>query len=333
MMPVSNFNNLMEYLQYGDYRNVYIFVILSKTEEKDGDLYGFFKKDRYEYLHYRSGKQVYFFIPGYENDLHGLRIREENYNPIHFVETVKEFERILPFYHYSGGLEMLLIRFDPMTKRIDGRNYSAYKLEDVIDAYGEYRGWRRIDKFFEDAIYYASECDTFRELKNEIDYAFEEAVGDATNRVLNVDEIEKENYVFISHSFKDRDEGGIIGKVKEALNIIGKENWDAVFDIPTGYKYAGVITAAIEKADAVLLLLSENSLSSEHVEREISIAANERKKICPITLSNYDDFKKNRQLYYYLSNVEVTKDYADKRSPEELAAIIGKLINHRRYGE
>ena len=325
MMPVSNFKDLMRFLEYEDYGNVYIYVVLSRTEERDGNLYGFFNKNRYEYLHYRSGKKVYFFIPGYENRLDTPQVQNE-YNPFHFVQTVREFERRLPFYRYSGGLEMLLIKYDPATKKLDGNNYSAYKLEDIIDTFGEYRGWHKIDDFFEQVIRCGEDCDSFQDLKSRIDYYFEDINGDASNKLLKVEEIKKDNYVFISHSSKDREKGDIIEKVKEALAMLGKDNWDAVYDIPTGYRYAGVITAAIEKAEAVLLILSENSMVSEHVEREISIAANEKKKILPITLSDYDDFRKNREFYYYLSNVEITNNHADLLSVNELANIIGRLI-------
>ena len=323
-MPVSNYSTLMQFLREEDYDNIYIFVVLSKREENNGDLYGFFKKERYEYLHFRSGKRVFFFIPGYENGLRTPEITNKKFNACDFYDTISEFEKRLFLYRYRGGLEMLLIKYNPVKKDIDEREYSVYRLDEITDTYGEYKGWNKIDRFFENVILEAKQCNSFLELKTNIDQAFEKAVDNASAESLDMDDIEKDNYIFISHSRKDRKK--ILGKIKEALKRIGKDNWDAGYDIPRGYKYAGTLVAAIKKADAILLILSKNSLTSEHVEREISVAVNEHKKICPITLSNYDDFTKYRIFYYYLANLEITNDYADKLNIDELEELVRKVL-------
>lgn len=98
--------------------------------------------------------------------------------------------------------------------------------------------------------------------------------------------------VFISYSSKD---SVIADEICCLLEDNGIACWIAPRDIPTGQKYASVISAAIKSCKITLLLFSEHAALSPWVESEIAKAFDNKKLIIPfkiedIELEKYPEF-------------------------------------------
>lgn len=114
-------------------------------------------------------------------------------------------------------------------------------------------------------------------------------------RVLGADD----KYVFISYAVKNQSKA-------EAMRHLLKENgikvWMAPYDIPAGSKYAFVINDAIENCSCVLLLLSEDSQSSQFVQREIERAVTYNKTIIPMKIDNCE---LNSGFKFFIGNEQI----------------------------
>ena len=75
--------------------------------------------------------------------------------------------------------------------------------------------------------------------------------------------------------------------------------WIAPRDVRPGTEYADAIVAAINAAKTLVLVLSENSVGSSHVGREIERAASKQKRIVAFRI---DTAAMSRSLEYFLSN-------------------------------
>lgn len=80
-------------------------------------------------------------------------------------------------------------------------------------------------------------------------------------------------YIFVSHSSTDFD---IAQKVCKLIEDSGHQCFFAPRDIRTGREYAQELIDGIERADVVLLLLSKEANTSQHVLREIERAVSKR---------------------------------------------------------
>jgi hypothetical protein len=100
--------------------------------------------------------------------------------------------------------------------------------------------------------------------------------------------------VFISHSSEDAE---IAQKVTAYLEENGIQCWMAPRDIRPGYNYDEEIMDGIENTSSMIVLLSSNSNDSDHVKREIELAANQKHTIFPIRLEEIEPSKK---LKYYI---------------------------------
>jgi len=100
---------------------------------------------------------------------------------------------------------------------------------------------------------------------------------------------------FISHASAD---AGIAGAFVSALEENGLACWIAPRDVTPGNEYAVEILEAIDKADIVILLLSEASNLSTHVRREMERAASKDKRIFPVRI---EDVQPSTKLEYYVS--------------------------------
>jgi uncharacterized protein YjbI with pentapeptide repeats len=95
---------------------------------------------------------------------------------------------------------------------------------------------------------------------------------------------------FISYSSKDEE---FARRLHERMRAAGLHVWFAPEDIKGGEKLDEQIDRAIQVHDRLLLVLSESSLRSRWVEREIRRARNvelreERRKLFPIRLARYE---------------------------------------------
>ncbi len=126
-------------------------------------------------------------------------------------------------------------------------------------------------------------------------------------------------HVFISYSSEEKDYADTI---KEEFNKNGIKTWMAPGDIPAGSSYAGVIINALKEADALVLLLTENSQKSVFVDKEVERAINYRKTIIPIALENV---KLNDSFEFYLGNQQIVQVRQLNDKNPELAKIIRQL--------
>ena len=101
---------------------------------------------------------------------------------------------------------------------------------------------------------------------------------------------------FISYSTKDDE---FAKRLHSKLREVNARVWFAPEDIKGGEKLIDQIERAIQVHDRLLLVLSENSLRSSWVETEIRKAIEtekreNRRKLFPISLTNYETLKKWR---------------------------------------
>lgn len=135
--------------------------------------------------------------------------------------------------------------------------------------------------------------------------------------------------VFISHSSLDRD---VAESVCNILEESGFSCWVSfrIKDLPPGKIYTEAITEAIDNCKIFLVLLSNNSISTEQVKQEI-ISANERQrygtKIFPVFIDeNIDLDAVHKKIGYILAGKESMSWY-DKCSREELINQLALTLN------
>lgn len=100
--------------------------------------------------------------------------------------------------------------------------------------------------------------------------------------------------VFISHSSKDKQ---IADAMCNKLESSGIRCWIAPRDILPGRKWSEAIVQAIGESGLMLLIFSTSANTSDHIEREVEIAANKRKLILPFRV---EDVEPSGALEYYL---------------------------------
>ena len=110
--------------------------------------------------------------------------------------------------------------------------------------------------------------------------------------------------IFISHSSVDNDSALLIHK---QLRERGYKPWLAVTDVPPGANYARTIMEALESASAILLVLTEAALKSDHVAREVEVAVSQKIPIFPINMSGQKDVQPllTKEWRYWLAIVQV----------------------------
>lgn len=121
----------------------------------------------------------------------------------------------------------------------------------------------------------------------------------------------KQNYAFISYSSKNQQSADAVRMLLADENV---DSWMAPYDIPAGHKYAHVINDAIEECKCFILLLTEESQKSEHVEKEVDRAVTYKKPIVPIQLGN---IVLNSGFKYYLGNSQIVAMSAVNADSEE----------------
>src|SRR5476651_2681900 len=84
---------------------------------------------------------------------------------------------------------------------------------------------------------------------------------------------QKSVHVFISYASQDV---AVADAIVEALERHGLKCWIAPRDVVPGESYAGAIVHAIDATKLIVLLLSENAVSSQHVLREVERASSKR---------------------------------------------------------
>ncbi|MCM3763750.1 toll/interleukin-1 receptor domain-containing protein [Neobacillus niacini] len=102
--------------------------------------------------------------------------------------------------------------------------------------------------------------------------------------------------IFISYSTKD---SRVAEQLYTSLKDQGFTCWFAPNDVPPGGDYASRITQAINQFRYILVIVSQNSCTSEHVQSEVALAAQNKKVIIPFRIDDYlSDWMR-----YYISRV------------------------------
>ena len=143
--------------------------------------------------------------------------------------------------------------------------------------------------------------------------------------IIQLVDMEKQYDVFISYSSKDK-------LVADAVCHSLEENrvmcWIAPRDVTAGQSYAKQIMQSIKECQVIVLIFSENSNKSEHVENEIDSAFNCGKPIIPFLI---DKTEMNDELGYYLRRKHWLVAYPDYRQKTaDLVNTILRLIGKGR---
>lgn len=101
-------------------------------------------------------------------------------------------------------------------------------------------------------------------------------------------------YIFISHSSKDAESAE---KVCTLLEHAGHQCFIAPRDIRSGKEYAEELMLGIERSDALVVMLSNNSNTSPHVLREVEHAASQA---LPILVYKMEEVVLTKSMEYFL---------------------------------
>jgi len=121
--------------------------------------------------------------------------------------------------------------------------------------------------------------------------------------------------IFISYSSKDREQAL---QLIELLSSAGLSVWIDQAGIDVATSWSGEIVDAIEECKAFVVLLSPNSIESVNVVKEVSLAAERRKKILPLDL---EPVTLPRDLAYHLAGIQ----RAPMTNIDAIIRAIGKL--------
>ena len=91
--------------------------------------------------------------------------------------------------------------------------------------------------------------------------------------------IDREHEVFISYS---RADGGFVRELQDGLAVRGRRAWVDWQDIPPTSEWMAEIEGAIEESDAVIYVLSPDSIASRTCSAEIEHALTLNKRIVPV---------------------------------------------------
>lgn len=105
--------------------------------------------------------------------------------------------------------------------------------------------------------------------------------------------------IFISYSRHDKEiVFPFVKRINEEFNTVC---WIDYNGIESGSQFEDVIINAIEEAEVVLFMLSDNSIASEWTRREVLYAADEGKRIIPVIL---DGGKPRKWFRFHFGNID-----------------------------
>ena len=130
--------------------------------------------------------------------------------------------------------------------------------------------------------------------------------------------------VFISHSHETR---ALAKELGEALRRVGLESWNHEQEILPGDNWAQKIAQALEESQAMVILLSPDSLDSTMVRREIEYALTKKhfkRRVIPVLVGSEDDLPLEK-LPWILNHLNVIKLPAYGRQEEGIDRITQAL--------
>jgi len=134
-------------------------------------------------------------------------------------------------------------------------------------------------------------------------------------------EKDDKNFVFISHSSKDRMIPN--NRIETVVKELEKRNikcWISNKNIKAGQNYSGVLAKAIENCSIFMVFLSDASAQSKEVGREMTLATSNGKEIIPVQIEDVDVMGKYSEWKYWLSTSQIKFLFNnDKQGINELA--------------
>ncbi|MBQ9346909.1 MAG: TIR domain-containing protein [Oscillibacter sp.] len=131
--------------------------------------------------------------------------------------------------------------------------------------------------------------------------------------------------VFISYHVESADRD--VKKIADALDQRGISCWYCQKDIPGGESFPGQATKAIKESDVFLLVLDQDSVNSDHVLNELTIALGERKNGLAIIPFKREAYRKNDDIQYLLKRVQIVGDVNDPMD-ERIEKLIEQVQPH-----
>jgi len=125
--------------------------------------------------------------------------------------------------------------------------------------------------------------------------------------------------IFISYSRKNIEQAN---QMQQMLEAAGFTVWLDTKGIALGDEWIEEITSAIDESDAVLMLVSNESVQSEYAVREVKYAIEERK---PVLAYHLDDVRLPKGLRFLLGPVQHIEAAAFKNFEEAFGAIVSGL--------
>ena len=129
--------------------------------------------------------------------------------------------------------------------------------------------------------------------------------------------------VFVSHASREKH---LADAICVSLETTGIRCWVAPRDIPPGAEWADAIIRGLETCQLLLLVLSGESVASQHVLREVERAVNRRMVIMPVRV---EDIVPTGSMGYYLGAVH----WLDAISPpfeqhlNDLVECVGRTLH------
>ena len=99
--------------------------------------------------------------------------------------------------------------------------------------------------------------------------------------------------VFISYSDSD---SPLAARVSKALRKAGLQVWDPEVNVLPGDNWAAQVGQALEESDAMVVLLTPNSISSPHVKADMAYALGSksyRNRLVPVAVGDREQLSKS----------------------------------------
>lgn len=185
----------------------------------------------------------------------------------HFFKFYRTIEQNHPTWRYSGECELLLFNIDE-TLKIIPNDFYAYNLDDII------RNRNIISPFIRETIHIGADINDPKTAKRRLDELFSDLITPPHTELMKLytrweyrfSRFGNGEYYFISYSTKDY---RFVEMIRDQLEQNGINCWMAPRDIPHGSNYAHVIEFAIQHSHRFVLMLSQASIWSVWVQKEL----------------------------------------------------------------
>lgn len=173
-------------------------------------------------------------------------------------------------------------------------------------------------------------------LDNEIILAFATALVaslSATYVLSIIRRINPKQYIYISYTGQDKDTALLVSRIlSEQFKRLSKYRFEiiTVDSIPFGEDMSATMQKYIEKSDIVIVLVSENYITSEWCYNEFLSIANLNKRIIPIVLNSYSDLSRLPKDISNIKALSLSDCTSDKDFEEQLLRLAKDLIRQRK---